>query len=167
VNKAELIEAVSTTAGLTKREAEAALEATIYQVTTTIRSGGSVRVIGFGTFKPRDRKARKGRNPQTRATDQIKASKGVAFAPGATLKRELNQRAQPAKPKPLPARAAATGRTTAAAAPAPARKAVAPAKKAAPAAKKAVPAKKVAAPAKKAPAKKAVPAKKATKSRKG
>lgn len=153
VNKAELIEAVAGTSGLHKREAEAALEATIYQITTTVRSGGSVRVIGFGSFRPRDRKARKGRNPQTGAAVQIKASKGISFAPGATLKRELNARAQPPKPKPLPSRAgAATGGRATAAAKAPAKAAATKATKTAAAAKttakKAV--KKVAAPVKKA-----------------
>jgi nucleoid DNA-binding protein len=159
VNKAELIEAVAGTAGLSKREAEAALDATIYQITSTVRSGGSVRVIGFGSFRPRDRKARKGRNPQTGAAVQIKASKGISFAPGATLKRELNARAQPAKPKPLPPRAAAAGgraaastSRAAAATKAPARATAAKATKAAAAtkatAKKGV--KKVAAPVKKA-----------------
>lgn len=184
MNKAELIEAIASTSGLSKREAEAALDAITYQITTTIRSGGSVRVIGFGTFRPRDRKARKGRNPQTGATVQIKASKGVAFTAGATLKRELNSRAQPPKPKALPAKpAAAAGRAAAPAAakaaaakaPAKAAPAKAPAKAAparssakAAAAKapaKAAPAKKAAkaAPAKAAPAKKAAKATKATK----
>jgi DNA-binding protein HU-beta len=167
VNKAELIEAVATTAGLTKRESEAALDAITYLTTTTIRSGQPVRIIGFGTFKPRDRKARRGRNPQTGASVQIKASKSISFAPGATLKRELNSRAAPPKPKAMPTRPAASGGRAAAApaaAKAPARKAVAakapakaPAKKAP--VKKAAPAKAVKAPAKKAPAK--APVKKA------
>ena len=163
MNKAQLVDAVATTAGLSKREVEAALDAITYHTTTTIRSGEPVRIIGFGTFKPRDRRARRGRNPQTGASVQIKASKGIAFAPGATLKRELNSRAAPPKPKPMPTRPAAAGGRAAAAAPA----AKAPAKKAAPV-KKAAPAKAVKAPAKKAAPAKAVkaPAKKAAKAAK-
>ena len=161
MNKAGLIDAVAATSGLTKREAEAALDAVTYTVTSTVRSGEPVRIIGFGSFRPRDRRARKGRNPRTGASVQIKASKGVSFAAGATLKRQLNARAAPPKPTGVPR---PTARGAAAAAPAPraaraAAPAKAPAKKAAPA--KAAP-KAAKAPAKKA-AKAAAPAKKAAK----
>jgi DNA-binding protein HU-beta len=151
LNKAGLIDAVAATSGLTKREAEAALDAVTYTVTSTVRSGEPVRIIGFGSFRPRDRRARKGRNPRTGASVQIKASKGVSFAAGATLKRQLNARAAPAKPTAVPARAT----TRAAAAPAPARatRAAAPAKAAG----------RKAAPAKAAPAKAAAKAVKTTK----
>src|SRR6516165_3489153 len=141
LNKAGLIDAVATTSGLSKREAEAALDAVTYTVTSTVRSGEAVRIIGFGSFRPRDRRARKGRNPRTGASVQIKASKGVSFAAGATLKRQLNSRAAPPKPT-----AVSRPVVRAAAAPAaPARRRVAaPAKTTA----------RKAAPAKKAPAKK-------------
>ena len=134
VNKTELIDAVSATAGLTKSQSEAALDAIVYQITAGVRSGDSVRITGFGTFKLRERKARSGRNPRTGTAVQIKASKGIGFTAGVKLKSDLNSRAAIA---------------------APAKKAVA--KKAAPAKK--VVAKKVvakkAAPAKKTVAKKA------------
>jgi DNA-binding protein HU-beta len=162
LNKAGLIDAVATTSGLSKREAEAALDAVTYVVTSTVRGGEAVRIIGFGSFRPRDRRARKGRNPRTGASVQIKASKGVSFAAGATLKRQLNARGAPPKPTAVSRPAV---RTAAAAPAAPARRRAAPAATKT-VARKAAPAKK--APAKKAPAKKAAkaPAKKATKSTK-
>jgi DNA-binding protein HU-beta len=171
VNRTELIGRVSDAAGLTRREAESAIEHTIHAITTAVKAGDSVRITGFGTFRPRDRAARMGRNPQTGAAVRIRASKGLAFSPGATLKAALNSRG--ALPRPGAAAAAAAPARKASAAKAPAKKAAAkkaPAKKAAPARKAAkAPAKKAAAkkaPAKKAPAKKApakkAPAKKAT-----
>ena len=160
MNRTELIEAISADTGLTRQLSEAALDAVVYEITAGVRSGVPVRITGFGTFKLRERKARSGRNPQTGAAVRIKASKGIGFTPGLTLKADLNARGGPEKPKPVVAKAAAksapaakkTVAKKAAASKAPAKKAVAkkaPAKKA--------PAKKVT--AKKAPAKKA-PAKK-------
>ena len=140
MNKTELIGQISDRAALGRREAEAALDATIDAITSSVRGGDAVRITGFGTFKPRNRAARVGRNPQTGASVRIKASRGIAFAAGATLKSNLNSSARAAAKK-----AAAPARKTVA------KKAAAPAKKAA------APAKKAAAPAKKAPAaKKAV-----------
>ena len=162
MNKTELVGEVSSLAGLGKKEAESALESVLYAIKSAVRNNETVRITGFGTFKGRDRAARRGRNPQTGAPVRIKASKGIGFSAGATLKNELNSRAPLAKPTPV-------GSATAnAAKAAPARKA-APAKKAAPARKaapvrKAAPAKK--APVKKAPARKAAPAKKAAPARK-
>jgi DNA-binding protein HU-beta len=143
MNKAELVDQVAKTSGLGKREAEAAVTATTYVITTSVRQGVPVRITGFGTFKPRDRKARRGRNPQTGAAVQIKAQKSISFAIGATLKSDLNARSNPPRPPAL----SSTGSSTTATRTAPAKKAAA---KKAPA--KRAPAKK--APAKKAPAKK-------------
>jgi DNA-binding protein HU-beta len=155
VNKTELIGKISEVSALSRREAEKALDSTLYAISSAVKGGDAVRITGFGTFKLRPRAARTGRNPQTGAAVRIKASNGIAFAAGATLKTQLNTRG--AIPKPGGAAAAPAKKAPAAKAPA----AKAPAKKApaakAPAAK--APAKK--APAKKAPAKKA-PAAKAT-----
>ncbi len=110
MNRTELIDAVSTDTGLTRQQAEAALEAIIYEVTAGVRGGNPVRITGFGTFKLRERKARRGRNPQTGAPVRVKASKGIGFTPGVKLKADLNSRGAIAKPKPAPApRAAAVG----------------------------------------------------------
>jgi DNA-binding protein HU-beta len=98
VNRTELIARVSQSSGLSRRDAEAAFEHTIHEITSAVRGGDSVRITGFGTFRPRDRAARQGRNPQTGAAVRIKASKGIAFSAGATLKSQLNSRG--ALPKP-------------------------------------------------------------------
>jgi DNA-binding protein HU-beta len=173
VNKTELIGKISEVSELSRREAEKALDSMLYAISSAVKGGDAVRITGFGTFRLRPRAARTGRNPQTGAAVKIKASNGIGFAAGATLKSQLNARG--AIPKPggaaAPAKKAAAAKAPAAKAPAkkaaaakapaakaPAKKAVvakAPAKKAAAAkapAKKAVVAK---APAKKAPAKKA------------
>ncbi len=162
MNRTELIARVSESTGLSRRDAEAAFEHTIYEIAAAVRGGDSVRITGFGTFRPRDRAARQGRNPQTGAPVRIKASKGIAFSAGATLKSQLNSRG--AIPKPTASSNSAAPARKASATKATAKKTAA--KKTA--ASKA-PAKKTAAtkaPAKKAPAKRAAvkkaPAKKAT-----
>ena len=172
MNRTELIGRVSEASGVSRRDTEAAIERAIYEITSAVRSGDTVRLTGFGTFKLRERGARQGRNPQTGAPVRIKASKSMAFSPGATLKSQLNSRG--AIPQPGSSNAAPAKRTAAkaTAAKAPAKRttaAKAPAKKAP--AKKAAVAK---APAKRAPARKAAtakapakkaPAKKATRRR--
>jgi DNA-binding protein HU-beta len=159
VNRTELIGRVSEAAGLSRRDAEAAIEHTLHAITTSVRSGDAVRITGFGTFRLRERAARKGRNPQTGAAVRIKASKAIAFSAGATLKSQLNSRgAIPAPSASAAGAATAPSARKTAATKAPARKAAAtraPAKKAV--ASKA-PAKKAAA-ASKAPAKRATAAK--------
>jgi DNA-binding protein HU-beta len=138
VNKADLIEKVKDAAGLSKSQAESAVDQTLDLVVKAITSGERVSLFGFGTFNPSARAARTGRNPQTGAPVKIAASKGVRFTPAAAFKAALNPRAKKAAGAKKAAKAS-------------------PAKKAS--AKKA-------APAKKAPAKKASPAKKAVKSTK-
>ena len=155
MNRTELVGEVSELVGLTKNQAEKGLEAFEYVIKSALRRNETVRITGFGTFKVRDRAARRGRNPQTGAPVKIKASKGIGFAAGAGLKTDLNSRSALKKPLPAaPVAAAPVRKAVAAKAAVPAKK-VAPVKKA-PAVK--APAKK--APAKKAPAKKA-PAKRA------
>jgi DNA-binding protein HU-beta len=149
LNRTELVGEVSKQTGLTTKQAESAVKGFEYVITSTLRRGETVRITGFGTFKVRDRAARRGRNPQTGAPVRIKASKGVGFAAGAGLKKDLNSRSALEKPEYVGTVVAKAPKA------APARKA-APAKKAV--AKKVVakkvPAKKVV--AKKAPAKKVV-----------
>lgn len=171
VNRTELIEAVSGGTGLTRQQSEAALDAIVYEITSGVRSGNPVRITGFGTFKLRERAARRGRNPQTGAAVRIKASKGIGFSPGVKLKEDLNSRGAVEKPKSLSA-AVKSVAARPAAKKAAAKKTVAkraPAKKAAPAARKAAATKKVAAKktvAKKTTAKKVAPARKATATKK-
>ena len=85
-NKAELIAAISEKAGLSNKDAGAALSALIGEVTDALKKGERVTISGFGTFSVSHRAARQGRNPQTGATIQIAASKNVRFKAGKALK---------------------------------------------------------------------------------
>jgi DNA-binding protein HU-beta len=90
VNKTELIEHIAKHADISKAAATRALEATIGAVKTTLKKGGSVALVGFGTFAVTKRAARQGRNPRTGAAIKIKAAKVPKFRPGKALKDALN-----------------------------------------------------------------------------
>jgi DNA-binding protein HU-beta len=90
MNKAELIDAVAEDAGLSKTLASAAVDAVVDNITSSLKKGDQVTLVGFGTFAVRDRAARSGRNPQTGETIQIKAAKVPAFKPGKALKDAVN-----------------------------------------------------------------------------
>lgn len=90
MNKSELINAIAEESGLTKADAGRALDATISSVSSALKSGDSISLIGFGTFSVKERSARTGRNPQTGETIQIKASKIPSFKAGKTLKDSVN-----------------------------------------------------------------------------
>jgi len=90
VNKTELIEQIATDADLSKAAAGRALDAMVKAVKTTLKKGGTVSVIGFGTFSVSKRAARTGRNPRTGAPLKIKAAKVAKFRPGKALKDALN-----------------------------------------------------------------------------
>ncbi|MEE6032460.1 HU family DNA-binding protein [Avibacterium paragallinarum] len=86
MNKTDLIDAIASAAELNKKQAKAALEATLAAIEASLKAGDAVQLIGFGTFKVSERKARTGRNPQTGAEIQIPASKVPAFVAGKALK---------------------------------------------------------------------------------
>jgi DNA-binding protein HU-beta len=86
MTKPELIDAVAQRAESTKKIATAAIEATFDIITQTLATGEKVQIIGFGTFEPRPRAARTGRNPQNGDAIEIAATTGVGFKPGKTLK---------------------------------------------------------------------------------
>jgi DNA-binding protein HU-beta len=90
VNKTELIEHIATHADISKAAAARALEATIDAVKTTLNAGGSVSLVGFGTFAVGKRAPRLGRNPRTGAAIKIKAARVPKFRPGKALKDALN-----------------------------------------------------------------------------
>ncbi|MGB4859236.1 MAG: HU family DNA-binding protein [Dokdonella sp.] len=90
MNKAEFVEAIATAAGLSKADAERALEGLVKVVKKTLKSGDSISLVGFGTFSVRKRAARTGRNPRSGETIKIKASKVPAFKAGKGLKDALN-----------------------------------------------------------------------------
>ncbi len=85
MNKADLIAKVADDAGITKTEANAALDSFIEAVTKTLKTGGKVTLVGFGTFSVSKRAARNGRNPQTGEAIKIKARKVAKFKAGKEL----------------------------------------------------------------------------------
>ena len=89
MNKGELIEHIAKQADLSKAAAARALEAGIGGGRTTLKKGGTVSLVGFGTFSVTKRAARTGRNPRTGATIKIKAAKVPKFRPGKALKDAL------------------------------------------------------------------------------
>ncbi|MBA3599587.1 MAG: HU family DNA-binding protein [Methylibium sp.] len=90
MNKTELIEHIAKQADISKAAATRALEALIGGVRTTLKKGGSVSLVGFGTFAVTKRAARSGRNPRTGDSIKIKAAKVPKFRPGKALKEALN-----------------------------------------------------------------------------
>jgi DNA-binding protein HU-beta len=90
VNKSELIDAIAESADLSKAAAGRAIDAFVESITGALKDGGQVTLIGFGTFSVKDRAARVGRNPQTGAEIQIKASKNPSFKAGKALKDAVN-----------------------------------------------------------------------------
>ncbi|MBN1141082.1 MAG: HU family DNA-binding protein [Deltaproteobacteria bacterium] len=90
MTKVELVNAIAEKAGLTKAEAEKALKAVIESITAAMKKGDKVALVGFGTFSVGARAARTGKNPQTGAKIQIKASRVPRFKAGKTLKDAVN-----------------------------------------------------------------------------
>lgn len=90
MNKTELIAAIADQAGLTKVDASKALEAITDSITNALKTGDTVTLIGFGTFKVTARAARTGRNPRTGEELSIAARKAPAFAAGKALKDAVN-----------------------------------------------------------------------------
>lgn len=84
--KAELIEAMASEAGLSKADAQRALESFTGNVAKALKKGDTVSLIGFGTFSVKKRAARTGRNPATGETIKIKASKTPSFKAGKGFK---------------------------------------------------------------------------------
>ena len=91
MNKGELIEKIAKDAKLSKVQAGNALDATIEGVLGTLKRGGKVTLVGFGTFSVSSRKARTGRNPQTGAPLKIAAKRVTKFSAGAELKKAVNR----------------------------------------------------------------------------
>ena len=86
MTKVELIAAVAADAGLTKKDAEKAVNSVVDAITEALKQGDKVSLVGVGTFEVRERPERKGRNPQTKQEITIPASKLPAFKAGKALK---------------------------------------------------------------------------------
>ena len=90
MNKSELMDQIAAGAEISKAAAGRALDAAVAAVKQTLKKGGSVTLVGFGTFHVGKRAARTGRNPRTGATIKIKSAKIPKFRPGKALKDALN-----------------------------------------------------------------------------
>ena len=91
MNKGELIAKIAEESKLTKKAAEAALDAFVASVEEALKKGDKVQLVVFGTFEVRQSAARKGRNPQTKAEIKIPASKAPVFKAGKALKETVNK----------------------------------------------------------------------------
>lgn len=103
MNKAELITKIAEMGNMTKKEAEVALNAFKESVMGALEAGEKVQLVGFGTFEVRERAAREGRNPRTKETIKIPASKVPVFKAGKDFKLKVNKTAA----KKAPAKKAA------------------------------------------------------------
>ncbi|MCK5894123.1 MAG: HU family DNA-binding protein [Endozoicomonadaceae bacterium] len=90
MRKPDLVDAIADRSDLTKDKASAALNIILEEITSALERKEAVNLIGFGSFEPRERSARMGKNPQTGETIQIKASTTVGFKPGKALKEAVN-----------------------------------------------------------------------------
>ncbi len=89
MNKAELVDAVSEKASVTKKQADAVISATVEAIMEAVSGGEKVTLVGFGSFESRDRKAREGRNPKTGEKMNIPATKVPAFSAGKLFKERV------------------------------------------------------------------------------
>lgn len=91
MNKSELIADVALRADITKKDADAAVNAIIDSITNALEKGDKVQLVGFGTFEVRTRGARTGRNPRNNEEISIPESKAPAFKAGKALKDVVNK----------------------------------------------------------------------------
>lgn len=90
MNKAELIDAIASEAGLSKADAKKAVDAFVTATSDALKNGERLSLVGFGSFSVSSREARTGRNPQTGKEIQIAAKKVVKFKAGAELEGAVN-----------------------------------------------------------------------------
>lgn len=91
MNKTELVAAIAEQAGLSKKDAEAALKAFTDVVSNELKKGEKIQLVGFGTFEVSERAAREGRNPRTGETMPVAACKTPKFKAGKALKDIVNE----------------------------------------------------------------------------
>ena len=91
MNKADLVDRIAGACKISKTQAAHAIDTTVDSVTSALKKGDRVALIGFGTFSVSQRKARNGRNPQTGAVIKIAARKVAKFTPGAELRKAVNR----------------------------------------------------------------------------
>ena len=91
MNKSEFVEQIAQKTELSRKDAEQAVEATLATIEEQLSRGAEISLTGFGKFHVSDRAARQGRNPQTGATIEIKASRVPRFSAGSKLKQVVNR----------------------------------------------------------------------------
>lgn len=91
MNKTELIAAAAEKAGLSKKDTEAVITATLASITEALQNDDKVQLVGFGSFEVKKRAARTGRNPQTGETIEIAAAKLPVFKAGKALKDAIDK----------------------------------------------------------------------------
>ena len=91
MNKTELINAIAASSGLSKKDSEKALTATVDAITQALISGDKVQLVGFGIFDVKDRAARIGRNPKTKEAINIPATRTPQFKAGKALKDSVSK----------------------------------------------------------------------------
>lgn len=89
MNKAELVDAMATIGGITKVQAQSALDAFFTATEGALKKGDKLSLVGFGTFSVNERAARKGRNPQTGAEINIPAKKAIRFKASSSLETQI------------------------------------------------------------------------------
>lgn len=89
MNKGELVDAIADKTGVTKKQADVTLSAAVDVIIDAVSDGDKVTLVGFGSFEPRDRKARNGRNPQTGKKLKIAATRVPAFSAGKLFKEKV------------------------------------------------------------------------------
>lgn len=89
MNKGELIDKVASDAGVTKKQADAVITATVDAIMEAVSGGDKVTLVGFGSFEKRERKAREGRNPKTGDKMEIPATSVPAFSAGKQFKEKV------------------------------------------------------------------------------
>lgn len=99
MNKGELVDTIAATASISKKTADATLTATIEAIIEAVAAGDKVSLVGFGSFEPRERQARDGRNPQTGKTIRIPATKVPAFSAGKRFKEKVSSSKKTKKSK--------------------------------------------------------------------
>lgn len=90
MNKSELVNAIAAkVVGSTRKEIDLLLSAAVEAIEAAVASGDKVTLVGFGSFEPRERKEREGRNPQTGESIKISATRVPAFSPGKVFKQKV------------------------------------------------------------------------------
>lgn len=103
MNKSELVDSMAQKSGLSKAQANDALNAFIATISEAMNNNDTVSLVGFGTFSVKERQARTGRNPQTKEEIQIPASRVPSFKAGKGLKDGVNGKTESAKKAPAKA----------------------------------------------------------------